>query len=167
MKSTLKLWPSWALRCFVLAGLWVVISDGDTSSWLIGVPAVVVAAWASTELGPRENRKVSLLGALGFVSFFLFESLRGGLDVARRTLTPVLKIQPGFLTYTCRLPAGGPRILFANCVSLLPGTLTAEFQDDVLTVHVLDTDAQSELELQRLEEAIAAVFVLEGDPQHA
>jgi multicomponent Na+:H+ antiporter subunit E len=57
------------------------------------------------------------------------------------------------------LPAGGPaRVFFANCLNLLPGTLTASWEDDVLQVHVLTEGPQVMAELRNLERQVALLF---------
>ena len=48
----------------------------------------------------------------------------------------------------------------ANTVSLLPGTLSAELNDDYLRVHVLDHTGTFALELRVIEEHVANVFDL-------
>jgi multicomponent Na+:H+ antiporter subunit E len=109
-------------------------------------------------------------GLLGFVPFFLWESLRGGVDVAARVMGRRLRIAPGFVTFSTRLPAGGARIFFVNCISLLPGTLAADLRGNTVRVHCLDRGSDIVPELRRLERAVLRLFprarpVLEG-PGH-
>jgi multicomponent Na+:H+ antiporter subunit E len=151
-------WPLPAVRTLLFAGLWLVIAGADPAAWLIGVPAVAAATWASLRLEPDSGLRLSPAGALRFSRIFLWESLRGGLDVARRTLGRRLDIRTGFVTHRNRLPAGRSRLLFVNCVSLLPGTLAADLRDDFLLVHLLDTGTDAARELARLEDAVAGLF---------
>jgi multicomponent Na+:H+ antiporter subunit E len=154
--------PGWrAAGLWVAAGtaVWWLISGGEPDSWLVGAPAVAVAAWAGLRLGSRDVRlHMSLPGLLRFLAFFLWESLRGGLDVAFRTLRARPRVRPGFQHHHTGLPEGAARIFFVNCVSLLPGTLAADLQGDWVTVHVIDTEAENARELARLERAVARVF---------
>jgi multicomponent Na+:H+ antiporter subunit E len=93
-----------------------------------------------------------------FIPFFLWQSLSSSVDVARRALSPELPLNPRFLAYHLRLPAGSARVFFVNVVSLLPGALSVELQDEQLVVHVLDSKAAVLDELQSLEEAVATLF---------
>lgn len=145
-------------RLLVLGGLWWLISGGRTDAWLIGLPAVVLAALASMQLGGRALPGVSLPGLGRFVLLFLLESVRGGIDVARRTLGPRLQVQPGFRRYHLRLHEPLARVLFINCVGLLPGTLAADLDGDTLDLHLLDVGAEAEPQLRRLETAIARLL---------
>ena len=146
------------VRVILLAGIWWVIVQGQSDAWLIGLPAVVLATMASVGLSGHGHPRVSLAGLFGFVSLFLRESVSGGIDVARRTLTPKLNIQPGFRRYRVHLNDPLGRVLLINCISLLPGTLAADFDGDHVDLHMLDSRVNPEPELLRLEQAIASLF---------
>lgn len=150
----------WIGRLVALTLLWWIVAGGTVSSWIVGVPAIV----AATLLAPRAPDgpwRLSVPGALRFAAFFLRESLRGGVDVARRVSTPRPRVAPGLVQYRWRLPEGGPaRALFALCVSLLPGTLVANVGGPDLLIHALDTGAPVAVELAALEDAVAAMFSL-------
>jgi multicomponent Na+:H+ antiporter subunit E len=53
-----------------------------------------------------------------------------GLDVAWRALHPALPIEPQFQRFRLHLPEGQPRTLMVSVLSLMPGTLSAELEDD-------------------------------------
>ncbi len=147
----------------VFSVLWWVITQGDIGSWLIGLPAVVGASWARIRIGSFAGTRISLLGLVRFVPYFLWESLRGGTDVALRTLAPRVRVKPGFYRYRTGLHASSARTFFAYCVSLLPGTLTAELQDEWLEIHTLNNASEPFAELVRLERVIARLFEETGD----
>lgn len=140
------------------AGLWWLLSDGNPESWMVGVPAVLAASWAAHRLGTGEQRTISASGVVRFLPLFVWESLRGGIDVARRTLARRLRIEPGFVHYHTGLDQPSARVFFANCVCLLPGTLAADLHGNALRVHVLDSGLNPQAELQRLERAVALVY---------
>ncbi len=145
-------------RTVLFALLWWILTEGAMTSWLIGVPVVVFAVLASGVLLPGTSW--SLPGILRFVPFFLWHSLRGGVDVAGRALHPRLPISPGLLKHRWRLPTGLPRVFMANTVSLLPGTLSAELSEEFLHVHVLDQSGAFESELTLIETRVARMFGL-------
>ncbi len=93
-----------------------------------------------------------------FFPFFLWESLRGGIDVARRTLAPRMRIQPGFTIYRTGLQQPAARVFFVDCVCLLPGTLGADLRGDQLDLHMLDARRDSLADLHRLERAVALIY---------
>lgn len=141
-----------------LAGLWWLLSDGDPASWIVGLPAVAAAGWSARRLGSGGSSTVSVSGLLLFVPFFLWESLRGGVDVALRTLAPKMRIQPGYSQFHTELRQSNARVFLVNCMNLLPGTLAVDLQGDRLEVHLIDTAMDAETELRRLERAVARIF---------
>ena len=150
------------LRAVLLALLWWILTDGALDSWLVGAPVVLLATWVSVALLPPSP--CSLSGVVRFIPFFLWCSLCGGVDVARRALHPQLPISPGSFDLQWRLPPGLPRLFMANTISLLPGTLSAEFGVDCLQVHLLDERKDFLPELERVEQRVAAIFGISLPP---
>lgn len=142
-------------RAVLFALVWWALSDGSPQSWWVGVPAVVLAAVTSVALmGPVPLVWWQLLR---FVPVFLWRSLQGGADVAWRALDPRLPIAPQMIDYPLRLPSGLPRVMLVNIMSLLPGTLSAELEGQVLKVHVLDGRRNVFPELAALERSVARI----------
>jgi multicomponent Na+:H+ antiporter subunit E len=146
------------LRSALFALLWWTLSGGDLNSWLIGLPAVVLAAWASRKLGTGTSLTLSIPGLLRFVPFFIRESFRGGVDVAKRIFHRRLPIHPGFKHYHTKLSSQPERMFFANCISLFPGTLSVRLTNDVIEIHAIDTTVPIEVELEKLEKAVGRLF---------
>ncbi len=141
-----------------LAVLWWVLSEGAPASWLVGIPAVLAAAWAFLRLSNNAGPRISPRGVLGFVPFFLAASLRGGMDVFGRVMSPRLRIRPDIFPYPLTLRTDTARTLFLACVSLVPGTLSVRLEGDTLQVHALALDADPRTELVALERAIGRIF---------
>jgi len=147
-----------ALTLGSLAGVWWLLSDGEPASWIIGLPTVIAAGWAVRRLGPAQAGALSVRGLLRFIPFFLWESLRGGVDVALRTLVPKMRIRPGFSQFRTKLRRQDARVFFTCCMGLLPGTLAVELQGDSLEIHLIDVALDADAELGRLERAVARIF---------
>jgi multicomponent Na+:H+ antiporter subunit E len=146
------------VRTLLFSLLWWVLSDGAIASWLIGVPAVLLAVAASVALVPP--MPVAWFELLKFVPLFLRHSLLGGVDVAQRVFQPRMPIDPDLVEYPLRLPSGLPQVFMANIVSLLPGTLSAALDRNILTVHVLDRQTGFLAELQMVEQRVALMLNL-------
>jgi multicomponent Na+:H+ antiporter subunit E len=144
----------------LLAGLWWLIVQGRADAWLVGLPAVALASLASAHLGGQPLPRVSPRGLFAFLVLFLKESVRGGVDVARRTLGPELRIAPGFRRYRLHVSHPAARVLLINCISLLPGTLAADLDGDHAELHLLDTAVDQDPQLHKLEQAVARMFGL-------
>ena len=147
-------------RTVLLAGLWWLIVQGRPDAWLVGIPAVALAVLVSDQLNSHALPRLSLAGLFAFIALFLRESVRGGIDVARRTLGPALLIEPGFHRYRLHICHPAARVLLINCIGLLPGTLAADLDGDHVELHLLDTGVNPDLQLQKLEQAVARLFGL-------
>lgn len=151
-------WSAIVSRGLLFSLIWWILADGTPASWLVGVPTVFIAVATSVMLVPPVS--VAWWELLRFVPFFLERSLLGGADVARRAFQPSLPLAPALIAYPLRLPPGLAQVLMANIVSLLPGTLCAVLDRNVLEVHVLDQGAGFWAELQAVEQRVARMLKL-------
>ncbi len=150
----------WLVRIGVFGALWWILTAGSLESWVIGVPVVLMAVYLSRSLKSTRSYRVAPWSLARFLAFFVVESVKGGIDVARRALLPGQRTSPHFLEYRSNLPNGWPLALFANTISLLPGTLTARIDADRLTLHALAGDMRPLDGVQACERHVAAVFSL-------
>ena len=143
---------------FALLLVWIVL-DG-TGDLVVGGAAAALGAWVGLLVAPSKPVRQRLLGALAFAGYFLVESFRGGIDVAWRAARRDLPIDPHLIRYRVSLPPGPARTLLAGALSLLPGTLTADSDDEgaLLTIHAITPDPVNAV--RALEARIAAWFTL-------
>lgn len=155
-----------AVRVSLFAALWWVLTTGSPDAWIFGVPVVLSAAAVSLALAVPSSGRLSFSALAGFVPYFLWRSMVGSVDVAWRALHPRLPIAPVMEQYPLRLPRTGPsRIFFADILSLLPGTLSADLRDDSLVIHILSARPGDALaDTRRLEAMVAAVFGVRLSP---
>jgi multicomponent Na+:H+ antiporter subunit E len=147
------------LSALILGLIWVVLTGPqDPLSWVVGMPAVIAAAWSRHRLVRSRSHRISIRGALRFPLFFVTESFKGGIDVAWRVIGPKVKVDPGLFEYRLALELPAARVFFADMVSLLPGTLSADLNDQVVTIHALDRTSDPAAELARLEQRVAGIF---------
>ena len=142
----------------LMVAAWWCISEGAAQGWGVGFVTIVLAAAASLSIRSKTAWRLSLAGLVRFVPFFLWQSLRGSLDVARRAFHPSRPLDPTFMSYPLRLSPGYPQICFANVVSLLPGTLSARILGNELTIHALDEGQPIAEELRHLEVRVGEMF---------
>ena len=146
------------IRVLSFAGLWWVLTEGRFDSWPLGSIAVVAATWASLRWLPPGEFGIRLSGLPGFVRFFLWNSVRGGVQVAAMALRGRTALTPTLIEFPVVLPAGGPRVLLINSLSLMPGTVGVEMDDVSLRLHVLDKRLPIVSEARALEAVIARLF---------
>jgi len=121
------------VRALGFAFFWAILAAGK--GWGVGIPVICLATAVSFHSVPVNQW--SLAGLARFLPYFVWNSLRGGVDVAARALNPRLPIDPAVVRYEMRLDSTAARVLMADTVTLLPGTLSADLQGNILLVHVL------------------------------
>lgn len=152
----------WRTALFVL--LWWVLSDGRLDSWTVGSGSVALATLLSLRLSPPTRGRVSFPGLLRFLTYFVFQSLRGGIQVAWFAMRPQTGLRPAMREIDLRLPEGIGRVLLINTLNLLPGTLSVELQGRQLCLHVLDEHVSAEAEVRMAETFLARMLRLELEP---
>lgn len=126
----------------MLGLVWLVLAGISGEALLVGAAIVPVALALSVRLLPL-GAPVRIGSVLRQMPHFIYQSLVGGIDVAWRAFSPSMPINPGWIAVRVDLPEGG-RVALGGELSLMPGTLAAGTNGDILLVHVLDRDQNAE-----------------------
>jgi multicomponent Na+:H+ antiporter subunit E len=153
--APVRIAAAWLPRALAYIGIVFIVTEGNVSGWpVLGTVAALVAAIDAAASGWR-SWNLRPLAALQFGVYFLLHSVRAGFDVAWRALHPRLPIAPGMASFELRLTDPASRVLLANVLSLLPGTLAVELEHGTLHLHLLDKRLPAEPSLRELERRIA------------
>ncbi len=126
----------WRVAAFAV--LWSILSEGHAGSWALGVPAVGIATWTSLRLLPLSAWRINVLAVPRFIGFFVWHSMRAGVQVAVLALRGRRALSPALVDLDIALPPGGPTLAMAHILGLMPGTLGVRLVGNRLRVHVLD-----------------------------
>lgn len=148
---------NFAAAAAIGAAAWMMLTGGDPTSAVIGVPTVLVAAWAATAAGAGAMAP-RLRATAAFLPYFARALILSGWGLAVRVLRRDPAFRPGIVAWTLRLHGEGARAAFMNAVSLTPGTLAAGLEGDVLSVHVLDLGEDHRSALDDLERRIGHLY---------
>lgn len=151
MRATLQ-------RSLLFALLWWIAVEGRLDAWWMGLFAAAAATVVSLVLLPPGKVRVSPRGFLGFLGFFVWQSTKGGMQVAAMALRGRLDLRPTVLELSLGLPPGLPRVLMASVLGLMPGTVGVQLTGDRLRVHVLDERLPVAAGMRGLEAHIAQMF---------
>lgn len=146
-----------ATRVLVFAVLWWLAVEGAGTAWGLGLLAVGAATATSFYLWPQ-GRSLSLTALPAFLAFFLWQSFKGSLQVARLALRPRLALDPALIEIKLSLPEGAPRTAFTAVLGLMPGSLGIHLTGDRLLVHVLDARLLVTRDAAALQAHIARLF---------
>lgn len=120
------------LRAVVLGLLWWALSGAGADYVIYGLVSVVLATVLSLLLlppsrGSSPRRWPRRLGSsIVLLSWFLGQSVLGGLDVARRVLARPVDIDPGVVVAPFALEPGHARQLALTMMNLMPGSMVQQ-----------------------------------------
>lgn len=145
-------------RALLFAALWWVLAEGRLEAWWLGAAGVAAATWTSLRFVPPGPYGIRVVPLLRFLAVFVWNSLRGGMQVALFALRPRPDLAPQLLVLPLRLPPGAPRVLMTTAIGLMPGTLGVCLDGDRLRLHVLDASLPAAAEAEALQSRIARIF---------
>jgi len=132
-----------------LFAIWLLLSGHYTPLLLVlGVLSTLLVVLLATraDLIDRETQTVLLRPSILFYWFWLGrEIIRSNIDVARRILSPRMPISPNVFTVRAVQKTELGRVTYANSITLVPGTVAMDVDEDVITVHALTQAAAAEL----------------------
>ena len=106
-----------------------------------------------------DNEEILPLRAITYVPWLLWEIFKANVDVARRILDPKLPISPRLIKVKATQKRDLGRVIYANSITLTPGTVSVKMEDDEITVHALTREAAEGVETGVMD---AKVTRLEG-----
>lgn len=137
------------LFCF---GLWLLLSGYLDVPLLLGsgvlsCALVVFVAWRIEVIDPEERplRLRPNIHLLGYWPWLLWQIVLANLDVAKRIMDPKLPISPALIALKPTQRSDMGRFIYANSITLTPGTVTTALSGDSLEVHALTREATNAL----------------------
>ncbi len=103
----------------------------------------------------NHNLRFRPIAYIIYLFTFLKALVLANWDVARRVIDPKLPINPGIVAIKTDLKEDYKKLMLANSITLTPGTITMDVQDDTLFIHWIDVTATS---IEEASEVIAGDF---------
>ena len=138
------------IQKFILLFLvWIGLTNSlDTQELIVGaVVAFVVAKFFTKDQNINIGRLVRVY--IRFIPVFLKNLVKSNIEVAKIVLTPELPINTGIVKLKTKLTNDHDKLLLANAITLTPGTITIELDNDDLYIHVLNLDSLDRAILQK------------------
>jgi multicomponent Na+:H+ antiporter subunit E len=91
-------------------------------------------------LKPEERplyHRNTLIKWLSYFTVLLISVLKSNVDMAKVVLKPKMDISPGFVKFRTKVKKPLNRVILANSITLTPGTLSVEVEDDYFVVHAI------------------------------
>lgn len=145
----------------VLFGLWLLLSGHYTPLLLgFGVAscALVVLISARMDVVDREGHPIHLgPRALTYWPWLFVEIVKANIDVAKRIVDPKLPISPTMLRVKASQKTEVGRVIYANSITLTPGTVSVELEGDMIEVHALTVEGAEALREGEMDRRVTAM----------
>ncbi len=154
----------------VLALLWAMLS-GMPKALLIalGVVSVALVTWIAVRMNNVDGYHAPLLpGLFGLVGYTLWltkEIVIANLQVAKLIIAPKLSLHPTMITVDASELTELGQVIYANSITLTPGTVSLFIRDGRITVHSLIEEAADGLHEGSMLNKVKTLgpSVIEGD----
>lgn len=138
---------------------WVVLSSKITLIQLIvGFFASLLVVFYNYDLvfNDLEATKITFKFIGRLIHLFivlLIEIVKSNIHVMMIVLSPKMKINPGFKKMKQPLKKEFNQVLFANAITLTPGTLTVDMDDEYILVHGLEMEHIDDIKKSDMQKA--------------
>ena len=134
----------------VLALLWVLLSGQYSPLFLgLGLASVVLVVWIVRRMehadGTRLEVRLRSFATLRYAFWLFGQIVRANIAVALLALSPRMRICPVVLRVPARQRTEVGRVLFANSITLTPGTVSVHLGEEEVEVHALTKRAAASL----------------------
>jgi len=130
----------------ILFAFWIVLSGKfDAFHLTLGLISCALVTFLSSDLLFHDKKKKGRLAETGRFIFFyipwlLIQIILSTIHVSILALHPRMKarIDPRIVRFRTRLEKGISRVVFANSITLTPGTITIRDEEGEFYVHAID-----------------------------
>ena len=148
------------LAC-TFALFWMLLS-GHSSVLLLtlGLASIVLVTWLVSRMDRNDNAPVRMLFSLKFFSYLgwlIWQVIVTNIDVARRIWNPSLPIKPVSRKIKVNIKDPLIKTIYANSITLTPGTVTIEVGEDYFVVQALNAEGLDELEEGEMERRLSCL----------
>lgn len=145
------------LAC-ILALFWILLS-GHTSILLLtlGLVSVILVIWMVSRMDRNDKAPVLMLFNIELFFYFgwlIWQVIISNIDVVRRIWEPSLSINPACRKIKVSINDPLIKTIYANSITLTPGTVTIEVGDDYFIVQALNVESLDDLEKGEMEKRL-------------
>lgn len=123
----------------------------------LGLASCLLVLWLCRRMEIIDKESVFfhiVPGLLTYIPWLIREIVKSNLDVARRVLSPSLPISPTVVVLPAPQKSELKRVIYANSITLTPGTLAMRVRGNAILVHALSEEGARALEEGEMERRI-------------
>ena len=145
----------------VLFSIWLLWSGHTTALLLtLGLFSCLFVLLIMRRMGAIDHEAAPVeitLRVLLYVPWLAWQVVKSNLDVARRIVQPHLPVRPHILKVRAGQRSDLGRVIYANSITLTPGTVTIGVSGDEFTIHALTDDAAAGVTGGEMNDRVCAV----------
>ena len=106
----------------------------------------------------EEGHPVHLIwGLILYIPWLLWAIIKANIDVAKRILSPRLPIAPRIVRVNGTQKTDLCRVIFANSITLTPGTVSLDLDEEDIVVHALTEEAADDVQSGDMDRRVTAL----------
>ena len=155
---------------FLLFGFWVLL-NGQWTTEIAIVGLIVCAALyafmcAFMGYSPKREWRIAkrLPRIVGYFFYLVGEVFKSSWGVIKLIWSPTMVIEPEVTSFRTKLRTDAGKVVLANSITMTPGTITIDVQEDEFLIHCLDASFDVGQEGFEMEDRI---LKLEGNAKEA
>ena len=145
----------------VLFSLWLLLSGYFLTLLLsLGVVSVAFVVWIAHRMDviDHEGHPIHLtIRALFYWPWLIVEIIKANIDVARVIVRRRMPINPSVIEVKATQETELGQVIYANSITLTPGTVTIDIDKDIVIVHALTRSAAEDLESGGMDRRVTAL----------
>ncbi len=139
----------------LLSGHYTTGSSLIASFGVASVIAVVLLARRMDKASLHSSESTVGFRVLLYIPWLLKEIVKANLQVARIIIDPKLPISPRLIRVRASQRGEGGQVLYANSITLTPGTISLDVRKNTIAVHALTTELADGLASGEMDEKVA------------
>ena len=147
--------------------IWLLLSGYFDALLLgFGLLSCLLSVWTAAAMGiiDREGHPIHLLPrTLTYWPWLLYQIVMANIDVTRRILDPKLPISPTMVRIDGRRFSDLGMVVYANSITLTPGTLATSLNDNEIEIHSLTREGAAKVKRGTMGRWVDAL-VRDSDP---
>ncbi|PTN37295.1 hypothetical protein C6366_06515 [Desulfonatronum sp. SC1] len=162
------------LQILLLSAIWLILSGRTDVIYLFwGAISVAFVIWLSGRLNsiplakdePCGSTRIIIPRLIVYLFWLVWQIIKSGVYVAYVVLHPKMPIEPMIVRFTSKQPNVLARVILGNSITLTPGTLTLDIDDNLFTVHALTRDTEEDLVSGDMEARVARLYMRECESE--
>ncbi|MFW6005031.1 MAG: Na+/H+ antiporter subunit E [Desulfonatronovibrionaceae bacterium] len=162
------------IQALLLMTLWLILSGHfDLEHILYGVLSVILVILLNLKIRniPLSNNEyitqstIKIPRLIIYLFWLVWQIIKSGVFVAYLTLHPRMPINPMVVRFKSDLPKSLAKVILGNSITLTPGTLTLDIQNDYFTVHALVDETSQDLVTGEMEARVGRLYLDHCTPE--